>query len=68
LACHHAESAAAEALASTVPTTMQGVIALLDYLHGFERLLPSGEWHDGLPDDFEADVRENVRVALKALA
>jgi hypothetical protein len=58
---------AAEALMSIVPATMQGVIALLDYLHGFERLLPLDQWHDGLPDGFEAAVRENVRMALKAL-
>jgi hypothetical protein len=58
---------AAEALMSIVPVTMYGVIALLDYLHGFERLLPPDDWHDGLPDGFEAAVRENVRKALKAM-
>jgi hypothetical protein len=57
----NANREAAEALASTVPTTMQGVVALLDYLHDFERLLPPIDWHDGLPDGFEA---AGARLAL----
>jgi hypothetical protein len=63
-----AEREAAEELMATVPTTMHGVIALLDCLHGFERELPLHEWHIAFPVGFEAAVRENVRVALKALA
>jgi hypothetical protein len=51
---------AAEALASAVPTTMQGTVALLDYLRDFERLMPLIDWHDGLPDGFEAAVRESI--------
>jgi hypothetical protein len=65
---HGAAADAAEALASTVPTTIEGVIALLDHLRDFERLLPLDEWHDGLPDGFEAAVCESVRISLKAMA
>jgi hypothetical protein len=57
-----------DALAATVPTTLAGVVALLEYLHRFESVIPPDDWFDGLPGGFETKVRESVRVVLKALA
>jgi hypothetical protein len=67
---HHVERAAAEALAATVPRSKAGVEALVGYLRDLERSLPqnSPDLCDAMPDGFEAAVRENVRVALKAMA
>jgi hypothetical protein len=66
---HHVERAAAEALAATVPASRAGIRALLGYLRDLERSLPqnSPDLYGAMPDGFEAAVRENIRVALKAM-
>jgi hypothetical protein len=66
---HEVERTAAEAVAATVPASRAGVEALVGYLRDLERSLPRNDnLHDAMPDGFEAAVRENIRVALKAMA
>jgi hypothetical protein len=63
------ERTAAEALAATVPASRAGVVALVGYLRDLERSLPrNSDMNDAMPDGFEAAVRENIRLALTALA
>ena len=46
-----------------------GLEALVGYLRDLGRSLPrNDDLHDAMPDGFEAAVRENIRVALKAMA
>jgi len=43
--------------------------ALVGYLRDLERSLPrNSDMNDAIPDGFEAAVRENIRLALTALA
>jgi hypothetical protein len=68
-ATHRAARAAAEALAATVPRSKAGVEALVGYLRDLERSLPrSDDLYGAMPDGFEVAVRENIRLALTALA
>jgi hypothetical protein len=44
-------------------------VALLSFLRDLEHSLPRDcDMNDAMPDGFEATVRENIRVALKAMA
>ena len=46
-----------------------GLEALVGYLRDLERSLPRNDnLHDAMPDGFEVAVRENIRLALTALA
>jgi hypothetical protein len=55
-------SAALDAMVTTVPTTMPGCGALLDYIRHPERTDYPGP--ELFPEGFEAAVRESLRVAL----
>jgi hypothetical protein len=66
---HQVERTAAEAVAATVPASRAGVVALVGYLRDLERSLPrNDDLYGAMPDGFEAAVRENIRLALTALA
>jgi hypothetical protein len=58
-----------KALPGTKPSTLAGVIGLLDYMHDLEadhRFGPEG-WPDD-PNDVQAELIENVRTALAKMA